>query len=595
MRKLLIIFFLLVGFSLQAQKTWYVDDDGSDITGDGTSGNPWKTISYAIGEATGVGKIFIYPGIYPEGSMINHPINITLEGFSKDQVRVESSLGAASDPLFKLETSNGWLGTYGNQTISGITFDGNNMTYACFHVNFRSNVVFQNCDFVNFTYNAITFYGMPMSEWGATSVFEPDRTMPEYFCTGNKISHCTFTNCTQGTGNGQINIGQQDGVEISYNEIYQPIKGSGGNCGGVKFKADGYNKNTNMHHNSIIVDLNSANSFNFSIEMWYELGGCEYSHNVFQGGTDFDAAVKGSSDYSIWFHHNEVGYPTHQRSNHYGINLEASCSDVIFEKNYVHHVKAAVYVSQIWPILTGSGRNRHPYTNELSNIRISTNLFTDIGRLAGGGDWEPIYGVYFGRSSKVVDITTLDNITVDNNVIECTAVTPYSYYVTGIWLPNANTIVNDLRIRNNIIIGFDGGSAFSAPIFGTGLYCSNDINDLYIQKNLCYENGNSNNTLLVSGYAPAPYTYDTHIKLDPLFETDYHLQEGSPAIGAGMWVDLLKDYEDKDFYNPPSFGVYETGTAEPEPDPGPEPEPSGSKTLKLDGKIIKYNGKIIKY
>ena len=185
MKKFLAIFFLLVGFSLQAQKTWYVDDDGSDITGDGTSGNPWKTISYAIGEASGVGKIFIYPGTYPERSMINHPVNISLEGFSKDQVRVESSLGAASDPLFKLETSTGWLGTYGNQTISGITFDGNNMTYSCFHVNFRSNVVFLDCDFVNFTYNAITLYGMEMASWGATSVFEPDRTMPEYFCTGN--------------------------------------------------------------------------------------------------------------------------------------------------------------------------------------------------------------------------------------------------------------------------------------------------------------------------------------------------------------------------------------------------------------------------
>ena len=579
MKKLIFILFLFP-LLLFSQTHYYVSTSGNNGN-PGTLELPWRNIWYACSQVTGGNDINVMSGTYAEGTQWTLASGVSI--YAMGGVRVESSYAATSQPLVKGESTNGWLHpTYiGHQEINGITFDGNNITYAAIHINFRHYVKIVNCHFIDFQYNAVTFYGMPMTSWTETSVFEPDRTMPNYFCVGNEISNCTFTNCTQGTGNGQINIGQQDGIKIFNNDIYQPLKGSGGNCGGIKFKADGYNKNTDMHHNSIIVDLNGGNSFNFSIEMWYELGGCKYYNNVFQGGTDFDAAVKGSSTYSIWFHHNEVGYPTHQQSNHYGFNLEASCSDVIIEKNYFHHVRAGIYVSQIWPILTGSGRNYHPYTNELNNIRISCNIFSNIGRLAGGGDWEPVYGVYFGRSSRVVDITTLDNIYVDNNVIECTAVTPYSYYVTGIWLPNSNTVVNNLRVRNNIIIGFAGGTNFSAPIFGTGLYGSNDINDLYIQKNLCYGNGNSNNTLLVSGYAPDPYTYDTHIKLDPLFETDYHLQEGSPAIGVGMWIDEVPtDYEDKDFYDPRSLGVFEIGTAEPEPEPEPEP---GTGQIWTDG------------
>jgi hypothetical protein len=38
---------------------------------------------------------------------------------------------------------------------------------------------------------------------------------------------------------------------------------------------------------------------------------------------------------------------------------------------------------------------------------------------------------------------------------------------------------------------------------------------------------------------------------------DYHLQANSPAIGAGVYLGLLKDKDGNPWNNPPSIGAYE--------------------------------------
>lgn len=398
------------------------------------------------------------------------------------------------------------------------------------------------------------------------SVFEPDRTMPNHWCTGNSITYCTITNCVQGIGDdGQIRIGQQDGIVIAYNYTNQPVVGVGSNCGGLKFHDDGYNKNTDVHDNTFIVDLNPNNRYNFAIEMWYELGGCKYYNNQITGSVDIDAAVKGSSQYSVWIHHNTIGYPSYQRYYHYGINLEASVSDVIIEKNIVQYTHQSILLSHIWPN-SGSGRDAHPLNNVMTNVRISCNLFINCGyatNAATGDNWEPVYGINLGGQDDASPATaTMNNFEIYNNVIAGGSVADGTYYMVGIWLPNSNMIVNGLHIRNNIITGFIGGNVYSAPIFGTGLYGSGStVENLNIQKNIFYGNGNSNQTQLVSGYSGyvGAHVYDTPITNNPLFmsSSDYSLQTGSPAIGAGMNVSLTTDYLGNIFANLPTIGAYE--------------------------------------
>jgi len=50
------------------------------------------------------------------------------------------------------------------------------------------------------------------------------------------------------------------------------------------------------------------------------------------------------------------------------------------------------------------------------------------------------------------------------------------------------------------------------------------------------------------------------VPADPLFvsPTDYHLKEGSPAIHKGISAPfILKDFDGRDYNNPPSIGAFE--------------------------------------
>jgi hypothetical protein len=556
------------------------DNGGDDVTGDGSVGNPWLTLHRAINNNIGLSTddiIYVFNGVYAESQQIILPLTITIRGQSEAGVIITPTfVGSANEPLIKLETSNGWLGTYGNQSISYLTINGNNVGNACIRVNYRSNVSISHVTIKDFLRNGIIFYGMPMSSWTAVSVFEPDRTMPNYWCTGNSITYCTITNCIQGIGDdGQIRMGQQNGMVIAYNYTRQPIIGAGSNCGGIKFQDDGYNKNSDIHDNTIIVDLNPNNHYNFAIEMWYELGGCKYYNNQITGSLDIDCAIKGTSQYSVWINHNTIGYSSYQRYNHYGINLEGNNTDVIIEKNVVQYTHQAILLSHIWPN-SGSGRDAHPLNNVMTNVRISCNLFINCGfasNAATGDNWEPVYGINLGGQNDGYPATaTMNNFEISNNVIAGGSVADGTYYMVGIWLPSSNMIVNGLHIRNNIITGFIGGDVYSAPIFGTGLYGSGStIINLNIQKNIFYGNGNSNATLFVSNYAGyvGAHTYDTPITSNPLFEGgspySYELQSLSPAIHSGMDVGLDLDYAGNYFFNPnPSMGALEYQSKGPE-------------------------------
>ena len=54
---------LTVSPALEAA-TWYVATDGSDTTGDGSSANPWATVTRAVDNAAGGDEIVVRPGVY---------------------------------------------------------------------------------------------------------------------------------------------------------------------------------------------------------------------------------------------------------------------------------------------------------------------------------------------------------------------------------------------------------------------------------------------------------------------------------------------------------------------------------------------------
>ena len=542
------------GTSAPAPDTYYVSPSGINDAGrDGSISEPWLTLAYACTRVTTEGHtIHMTGGTFTENAQSVLSKGVIVIGEGQTVTRIESLYSAAGEPLIIMETSQGWLGVNGNQTISGITFDGNLVTFSPIKVNYRSNVKIFDCTFEHFATEGVQFYGMTNAYWGGTNPWEAG-TMPNYWCTGNEFYNNIVTNCAvySGEGKGNLKIGQQNGMKVYGNVITQTARAAGSNGYGIKFCDEGWNKNTKVYNNTITIANKHEGTYNFALEMWYELGGCEYYNNIIQGECDFDAGYKGASTYSIWFHHNIVGFSSLQTTREKGINIEASCWDVIINNNIIKNVMEGIEFSQIWPQVP-----EHPQQNSLKNIWIYNNIIT-AGMANGPSDWEPVAGINFWNDGEGADPDTLTNIYIWHNVMKCVGVTPDSYWSVGIVLPYNDVLADNFQVRNNIILGFIGGTTKNAPMWGTGI---NALSNFYFQNNDFYGNGNSNDVLFESGYSPSPYTNADNLKADPLFiggtPYSYKLQSGSPAIRTGIYVGLPKDFDGLDWLNPPDMGVH---------------------------------------
>src|SRR3982750_2021447 len=68
------LFFMFLSASVAVQAiNYYVSTTGSDITGDGSSGNPWQTIQFAVSNGIVVNgdAINVAAGTYTEGVTVN--------------------------------------------------------------------------------------------------------------------------------------------------------------------------------------------------------------------------------------------------------------------------------------------------------------------------------------------------------------------------------------------------------------------------------------------------------------------------------------------------------------------------------------------
>lgn len=595
MRKLLFIL-LFIPTILCGQRIYYIDPGGSDSHGDGSAVSPWRSLKKASQEVTVPNSIiYVNPGTYNENDIINIAVGVSIQGFSKEQVRVESMYSGSYQPLLKLETWNGWNGTYGNQSISGITFDGNLITYSCISVNFRSNVIIYDCNFYAFSRRGVVFWGAPYDYWGDVLPYYTSHKMPDKWCTGNKIYDCYFENCayygTNGTGN--LNFGQQDGFE-AYNITIDQTARLGY---GIKFYERGFNKNTKIYNCDIEVQPRPKNTevntyYNFAMEMWWDMGGCEYYNNRLRGHFDITGTVDVESGYTSWVHDNIIGWDVTTDHLEVGLSLEAIIYDVIINNNVFKNVTSGVMFQQLFP------NDDWPIDNHMENLQVYNNIIT-VGIVPGGWTYGQLVGISFteGRGDK----TGKDAFIYNNTVIckgfgsrtDIYGVAGISYYCYTDW--------DGFYVKNNIFQGFTGGTLRSGFFVGVGY---SEMNYLTFENNLLYGNGHGNQPYFTSDFdSGTNYSMADNVTASPGFVSpfDYHLDDGSPAIAAGQYVGLLTDFDGYQWLNPPSIGAYEYMSEIPEdpdppgPDPpGPKPPAHIGKIVRQIGQIVKNNGKIVK-
>ena len=184
-------------------------------------------------------------------------------------------------------------------------------------------------------------------------------------------------------------------------------------------------------------------------------------------------------------------------------------------------------------------------------MKIDYNIFDIVSTTVIPGNYPSGFGISLGNSESG---SIFDNININNNNFKATSGGAQIY--DGIEVCD-NMTASNIKIRNNIIQGFSGNA-----IVGRG----GTISSLTIQNNIMYNNGN---TIAFSGVSPTNYTNSNNITSNPLFvsSTDYHLQPGSPAIGAGIYIPgLIADLAGNAIGNPPNIGVYDSGTAAPAPE-----------------------------
>jgi hypothetical protein len=190
-------------------------------------------------------------------------------------------------------------------------------------------------------------------------------------------------------------------------------------------------------------------------------------------------------------------------------------------------------------------------------VQVYNNVIYDSGRDGAGTS------IYRAESSDFSTAHGIGSGTIEfyNNTVYCQA-------GEGCWgatfeVHNSQPVVD--RVRNNLLYAASGKpywipSVSNWALQGGSQTCQN--NDTPAN---CPNFAGANNLVFGNGAATFTGILTGSINSDPKLVspgTDFHLQSGSPAIGAGVAIPgLTRDIDGRVRPNPPSIGAYEVGSA----------------------------------
>ncbi len=460
--------------------TFYISPTGNDETGTGSISNPWKTLYKAALAVTTAGDIIhVNAGTYTETKQIVLAVGVSIEGDGVSSV-IKSTITTDWTEILSLHSPEG---TNGNQHISNLKFDGQNLsTFWAIYVAGRSNVSINNCTIVDFKDRGVIFGGR----------MDNQEAPPDMYATGNSFHNNTVLNCAAYNtangiyGRGCLNIGGQEGMLIYNNTITQNQRPEGYNGWPIKLFNDGNLKGCKIYNN-ILTKIPYKGIFpgdsgwDFCSEL-FNVSGLEIYGNHIQGSLDFNNQTKGTYSYSVWIHDNTFFQPTLNSSFESGIILESASEAVIIENNKFNNISGCVLF----------------YTRDLNyvnDITIRNNLFLNIGKKTGNGNNGTGIGIY----SESTNNYAISNLNIYNNtIIAANGNAPYY----GIEIAGAASATG-IKIQNNTIQDFRVTAVFANPAFV--------INTLSIEKNTFSGNGNNNKPFYIRG-TPADYTFKNNIK-----------------------------------------------------------------------------------
>lgn len=556
MKKLFVVIGLLMFWLNSYSVIRYFSTTGSDATGTGTIGNPYASLGKAASVAVSGDIIHGNAGTYTQTTQVIVAPGVSIEGVGSQAGGTRINLtftvtgaGGFNSMAIQLVTAT-VNNNIGNQSITGIWFDGSN--FACYGgilVRCRSNVTIDRCKFTNFANTAVLFNGKTSNTTGLP---------PATFSQNNKVTNCTFLECSDriiGTANmvscGSITYSGQRNILFQYDTLSNTTKAQGHN-GNLFSSVQGNNIGTKWLNCIFTKPADEGNQFNFGIENWYDMGGTEYAYNTYTGGGNaidigYGSANRGDSTYS-WYIHDNIftnaalltGNPGVQPVLSIAIQFESSTNislrpqnatigDAIITNNKCHNVGIFVQI----------GLSNYSL-DFIDNIYINHNVLENMG--FANSTYSAVF--QFGLSNGV----RIDSIFVDNNTILSNTGTGSS---KGIMILQCDAgVISNIFFRNNIAMNVVNGYAYL--VFRGTQVCDR----IFAQSNIVWNNAFTNNSMVFVG-SPAPTNYTTtplNIKQAPQFvssPTDLHLVAGSVGTSGGL--------------NPPAtyMGAYPPGTITP--------------------------------
>lgn len=531
---LLIFCFLLCSAITSFAATYYVSPAGNDATGNGTVGNPWKTLYKATSTVTASGNIIhVMAGTYTETQQSNLAVGVSIEGEGIVTTIIKSGISGQWTTLLNLNSNQD---TNGNQSISNLTLDGqyvsetNFKTWIAIWITGRSNVIVRDMKIINFRDRAVIFDG--------NNATDP-HSDPGHYATGNKFYNNTVLNSAAQNGNygsGLVNIGGQQGMEIYGNTLIQDQRGLHLNGWPIKYWDEGWLKGVKIYNNTLVKKPYDGNypgdggNWDFAIEL-FNISGLEIYNNTIQGSIDLNYNRKGSYAFCAWIHHNTLNHQTFNPKFESGIILEFRTESILIEDNTFNNVSSGVQFNTRGVNNTGGNNPETPAPaggySVLSNNVIRRNLFSNVYQGTGTGTAAGVTVI-----SEGTDDPQIQGLDIYNNTIVAKAGTAPWIGIDFTSMAAATASGTNINIRNNIVVGFQ-----DSWLKGTSGAGNTHITGIVVTHNNAYSNGNGNVPSWPGGN-PANYTYNTNRSVNPMFvsATDFRLQAASPLIDAGVYV-----------------------------------------------------------
>jgi hypothetical protein len=432
----------------QTGNTYFVSTTGND-TGDGSAGNPWRTLRYAVTQvsASQGHTIRLSAGTFVESGRIDVPLGVSIEGAGKDQTILKAASSFYYNPASPgystdrfLISLSGFNAANGNQILKNFTVDGDGKkVHGGIYVRYRNNVVIENVkvQYTNFT-------GIWL--WDVKDT---------------KVNNVSLFNCSWGSAGwcaGALNLGNLERVDIAGLDIDEStgygIKAIGPSGYNNLFQLKIHNSRVSVHPNGM---WNNGSAPNIAIELWQVSPvGCEI-YNTYVDNTISlvnSNMPQSTGVQTIRVHHNTLDMES--RSNGAGYGVELTLHDAEIDHNYfirgtqgianwdnpcknwsIHH-NVFYGISGMYP-----GEIVRSQWSGLHNVKLYNNTIEFVGTKTSN-----VIGVYGGTSYNV---EAKNNLVINNN-------TSYNYYPNKFLHTENGASVSNLVVTNNLLQNLSLGS-----------------------------------------------------------------------------------------------------------------------------------------